>query len=954
MMLRCTIILLSIAAFLQPLRAQYEHLYENWRWAHFTTKSGLPSNTIEGIVETKDRTPWVITPQGLAWYDGYQWKQVVLDTILPDRRIRQALPFKDGLIVNIGGRLWRGNQYGFQRMLLNSKVDSGFVSSICPTDHGTILCSVEYEHVSQLFSIGESSISMIPSPPPGKLFYTRSTIWLLGEGNDAKHHIYRYKDGTFQKVKAETGQPNAIRAIVENSSGVGVLAMDAPKGSIGLWEYRSDSDFKYSATERNQPVRCLDISEKDEVIVAYESGAIHMRIDYRWMNIKPISRQMQNILSVKYRDNGDLWIGTEDGLYLHKRGSSIWSQSQNDFSDVSNVVMELFRSSRGEVWTGTMDGVIVTDIDGRTRHLNTVNGRPLGLITGINEDGNGDIWIVSGAGFKGAYCWDGQSWKHYSFRSKDIGYHKIRKDNSGRLWFLGLGESAEDPAGYILDGRRMLRIDSIYSLPSNRVYAFQQSQEGILWFGTANGLVKISEMRTRIWDRDDLGKNPKVFTLAIDSTGSVWFSTFSALLARITPDDSLEWVWRNDELYNYQQKIWDLVVDSSNILWLATTKGLYSYSNEIWTNYNVRTGDPVRELRVVLPLQENVLVGGHGIGVRSMIRNKNSIPLIVSIMKPMIDQQTVHCSWNVASLWGAIPSEQIETRYKLEDAQWSEWSTIRDIVFSDLESGEHHFLVQAKDSFGNKVVVSNSVSFYVEPPVLMRPIFALPLLGMFIAIIVLLYRYRKAQRINALQILNQRTRIANDLHDEVGSNLASVALISARLLKDESLPDFVREQLSAIRETAAKTSDFLRDIVWYVNPRYDSFMSLETRLREIAGRMLQDQDVRIEMNNTGTADERFVESRRSIILMFKEIIHNIVKHAQASTVIIQCDYSRDEFLLNVKDNGVGFNPETTRYGSGLLSIKRRARETGAELNIRSNLGEGTTITIIFRTNATDL
>lgn len=947
-------ITLILLLFTAPLSAQFEQLYENWRWAHFTTKDGLPSNHIEEVVETKNNTVWVITPEGAAWYDGFRWNSIYIDSLLADRHIRQMLPFKGKLLVNAGGRLFFGDQMGFTRITMNPRLDSGFIRSICPIDNESFLCTIEYDQIALLVKVTGTKAEVLDSPSPGKLFATRSASWFLGHDQEFMHHLYQYENGNFTRIKAETGQPNAIRTIVENEDGEGVLAMDAPKQSIGLWEYSHNKQFTYSESERNQPIRCLDISQKGEVIAAYESGEIHVRHEGKWGKIHPLPSQLQNVLTIKYRSNNDVWFGTEDGLYLFKRSVSIWSTNSTTFSDLRNVVMEVFRSSDGDIWIGTMDGVEIQSANGEKSFVKNIMGQSLGLVTGINQDKQGRIWISSGAGFHGAFCWDKKQWVYHKIHHSDIGYHKIRKDKSGALWFLGLGIRANDPAGFILENNRWLRIDSLYKIPGNRLYDFDESVKGVKWIGSSMGLTRIKNNIVSNWGREELGRSPKVYSLAVDKSENVWFSTFSPLLGRISENDSLDWIWTNDEVYHYEQKIWDLVVDESDVLWIASTKGLYSYNDEVWTNYNMQTGVSLKELRTVLPTNEKVYIGGHGIGFRSMTRFQSIAPIRIIISRPIVESNDLYCSWHANAFWGGLASGQIETRYKIDSGEWSAWGSEREITLRGLRSGDHVLTVQGKDSFGKVRFYTSTAEFYVEPPVFLRTYIAIPFTVLFLLLVFSVVRYKQAQKAHALQIYNQRTRIANDLHDEVGSNLASIALISRRLWKDESLPAILREELEIIRESAAQTGDFLRDIVWYINPQYDSFMSLETRLREIAGRMLRDLAVQIDMSNTSGEGEPFVENRRNIILMFKEIVHNIVKHAQSSFVIIQCERSKEHFRLSVKDNGVGFHQEVTRSGSGLLSLKRRARDAGAELIISSKLGEGTTITITFMSNVPTL
>jgi len=946
---------LCLLVIVSPSDAQFEHFYENWRWAHFTTKTGLPSNAVEEIIETDDGTVWVSTTKGIAWYDGYRWNHVVVDSQFPEQHVRKIEPYYGGKIFALlSGALYIGNKHEFLKINLPHYSETGTIKSVCTIDSVSYYCIYENADSAYLLKIKKESVTIVKSPSPHKLFKAESTIWFLAEGEDGYNGIYKLQEDSSIQVISQLIRPNAIRNIVENKKGCGLFAIDAPKQNIGLWEYDENKKIKYSNSERNQPIRTVDISETGEIIVVYESGEIHLSKAGIWSNISPLPKQMLNIMTVRYRANDDLWLGTEDGLYLFNRQQNLWSKNNSPFSDLKNVVMDIFQRRNGDVWVGTMNGIEVLKRNGKNLAITNIDGRLIGLVTGINEDINNHMWISTGAGFKGAYEWNGKQWYWHSIDSNKINYHKIRKDNSGRLWFLGLGENRHDPAGYILSDHKWLKIDSIYDLKNNRLYAFCESKSGTKWFGTNNGLTRVKEGKTRHWRKESLGKSSKVYTLTVDDNDNVWFSTFSPQLGKITVNDSLIWIWKDDEVFNYRQKVWDLSFDSTGVLWAATTRGLFRCFNSTWSNYSYETGMYIRELRVVLPTGEKIFVGGHGIGLRSIDRRQIGSPIKIFILKPIIESNDMYCSWEATSYWGSIPSEQIETRYKLNSGLWSNWSTQSDVVLKSLHSGLHILNVQAKDSYGNIYDENNVVSFRIEPPIMYRPAYLIPFVIMLSIVGITLVRYQKAQHTNKKLIQNQRTRIANDLHDEVGSNLGSIALISQRIGRSESIAQTIKDDLAIITETTLQTSEFLRDIVWYINPRYDTFMNLEARLREISGRMLRDMDVRVFMADNVKQDDKFIEGRRNIILMFKEILHNILKHARATKVEIHCDSNPNMFVLSVKDNGVGFNQEMSFNGSGLLSLKRRTQEVGAKLKIISQKGEGTEVIIIFQTNANTL
>lgn len=934
--------------------AQFERFYENWRWSQFTTASGLPSNYIENIIETKEGTPWVATPNGIAWYDGYRWTETIVDGTISEKNVRSIEPFTGKKIfVILANNLYVGDQYGFDKVTISLFNQSGKVTSVCGIDSKSFLCVYELKDTTVLLRISGSHISKEISPAAGKIFRAGNTIWLQGASQFALNTIYRRTPSGYSRASKKISYNLAIRDIVENDSGMGAIALDAPKQNIGIWEYNVNGTPMYSLSERNQPIRSISISNSGDIISAYESGDVHIRANNIWNNLHPVPKQLINTLSILYRKNGDIWVCTEDGLYLFRMHEELWSDRGNSFSDLKNVVMEIYRSRNGDLWVGTMNGVEIHKTNGAVEYISSILGSEIGLVTGICEDGAGNIWISTGAGFHGTYQWNGKKWKRY-LASSGICFHKIRRDSKGRLWFLGLGVAPGDPPGYCLENGKFLRIDSLYDVQFNRIYAFGEGKNGVLWFGTNQGLVRIKNGELKQWGRSTLGKNNKIFTLAIDNSDNTWFSTFSPELAKIGTNDSIEWVWRADDLHNYRQKVWDINVDREGILWVATTKGLFRYCNETWTNYSYEKGLNIRELRVVSSYDSIIYIGGHGIGLRSIKKERHFAPIHIYMSKPIIEENIAHCSWNAFSFWGVYPSESIETRYRLDSGDWSEWGERNSIVLERLSSGNHDLDVQAKDKYGNIQTSEGNSTFYIELPVYLRSYIAGPFLAMIGIILYFIYRYKKAVKIHKKALEDQRTRIANDLHDEVGSNLGSLSLLSQKLERVQGLPARVARDLKIISQTSLQTSDYLREIVWYINPRYDSFMNLEARMREIIGKMLQDYTLKVEMENQAGAEVTMLESRRNIILMFKEIIHNIIKHSRASAVEITCIRRTRYFFLRVKDNGVGFEQDEIRNGNGLLSLKRRAEDIGSQLSISSHRGEGTEIIVVFSGTTTDL
>ncbi len=188
-----------------------------------------------------------------------------------------------------------------------------------------------------------------------------------------------------------------------------------------------------------------------------------------------------------------------------------------------------------------------------------------------------------------------------------------------------------------------------------------------------------------------------------------------------------------------------------------------------------------------------------------------------------------------------------------------------------------------------------------------------------------------------------RTRIAGDLHDEIGSNLSSIAMLSQLLEKNSTLQDRDRRRLRSINQVARQTALSMRDIVWFVNPVNDSLEKLFAKMRETANVMLDPIEFSFKTPHDAMSFETDLNFRRNLFLVYKEILQNIVKHAQCSRVEICIKSHDNSFEMQVEDDGIGFEINGANSGNGLRNFKQRAREMMGEITIESSEGRGTRI-----------
>ncbi len=190
-----------------------------------------------------------------------------------------------------------------------------------------------------------------------------------------------------------------------------------------------------------------------------------------------------------------------------------------------------------------------------------------------------------------------------------------------------------------------------------------------------------------------------------------------------------------------------------------------------------------------------------------------------------------------------------------------------------------------------------------------------------------------------------RTRIAQDLHDEIGSNLSSIGLLSQLGLDAAHDSRAMRTELEEIRRVATQTADSMHDIVWLISPGTKSGGDLVSRLRETAGRMLGGLDWTLHTDGVASRRSPPLELQRELFLVFKEALHNIRRHAGAHRVEISLTAAGRNLTLRIADDGCGFDSASVRRGHGLASMQQRAAACRGRLAVESRPGGGTVLTL---------
>jgi signal transduction histidine kinase len=285
--------------------------------------------------------------------------------------------------------------------------------------------------------------------------------------------------------------------------------------------------------------------------------------------------------------------------------------------------------------------------------------------------------------------------------------------------------------------------------------------------------------------------------------------------------------------------------------------------------------------------------------------------------------------------------------------EWSDTSSLADINLLNLSPGNYELRVKAffpSTSYSPKEI---KFPFQILPPWWQTWWFriALGILIIGISIIgVRIYYLRKLEKQKALSekqqaIEKERTRIATDMHDDLGAGLSRIKFLSETIgiKKQKQLP--IEEDITKIRQYSHEMIDKMGEIVWALNEKNDSLSDLISYTRSYAVEYLSQNGIQCTVNAPEQLPSSFVsgEFRRNVFLAVKEILHNVVKHAQANHVSITI-ISGDNLNIKISDDGIGFDRKNIRpFSNGLTNIEKRMKDIGGNMEIENK--EGTTVNL---------
>jgi signal transduction histidine kinase len=263
------------------------------------------------------------------------------------------------------------------------------------------------------------------------------------------------------------------------------------------------------------------------------------------------------------------------------------------------------------------------------------------------------------------------------------------------------------------------------------------------------------------------------------------------------------------------------------------------------------------------------------------------------------------------------------------------------VEYASLRPGKYTFKVRAA-MLGAETETGEEATliFRILPAFYQTFWFYLLIACVIFALVYTFYKYRLR---HALKVERMRARIASDLHDDIGSTLSSISMLS-EMAKNQDKEEILTKALGRIGENSRDMLNSMDDIIWSVNPQNDSIHSLFVRLREFAIPICEAKNITLNMDVEEDVNSMKLEmdERRSIYLIVKEAINNAAKHSECESLVVTF-VNNYHLEISIKDDGCGFDTTLSTARNGLANMKRRAKQIGAELNIKSGKKSGTTI-----------
>lgn len=972
------VLLIASVAIPIALRADVPRSHQAW-----STEEGLPEASVHQVFQSSDGYLWLATEGGVARFDGSAFKVLRHET-------NSAFASNDisAIAQDSSGALWFGTADGLVQSrgsVLRSYSErdglpsSAIISLATDTDGSLlVLTSRGLAHFDgsrfRPVPFTDGTIVALQAAPSG-------TVWLLTSGG-----IRRYEHGV---IARQTPFSIAPSGAADDETILGLQF--GPHSAVWTRSVRSivirlPGFERVLETGRDLP------SSRITTLYVDRQGTGWIGTNRGLFTLEPLpkatvqavySLRAESILSITEDREGNVWVGTEtSGLHVLRP-----RKFRSEPAAAGEFVTAGAKDSGGALWFGTRE-------DGVRRILNGIAQQPVPIaaltspvVLSMAPGDHGDVWIGTPDGLNHLA---GKRVQQYSSSNglPDDFVRSVLVDLGGTVWAgtrRGLAR---------IDGVKIATLthadglgsDSIGPLIEPAVKTAASMRSGLpsadLWVGTSAGLSHIEGTHIHNFSPSQEAARNVVSAIAEDDDGSLWVGLHGEGLShftngRFTPIASSA----------LPPEITALFVDHHGSLWLRGVRGIYHVSLaelHMCTGQSARCSLNVAQYGVAdglpsdaAPMQGMPSIWRAGNGELWFATPKgiavvnpahlpfNLIPPPVVIERFIIDESDVplgqqdtqvgtghnRYTFDYAALSYTLPAKN-RYRYMLEgfEHNWVDAGTARTASYTSLPPRQYRFRVQAQNNDGVWNEAGAELRFHILPPIYRRWWFyilaLLAIAGLAAAIFQL--RLRSVQRRFAL-VLNERNRMAREIHDTLAQDLVSVSLqldIANQMLRTSDIEQ-AKSQLESTRKLVKDGLEAARQSIWNLRANAAEG-SLPTRLTALAKRYSGEaHPPSLKIGGAYRKLASYLED--DVFRIAQEGLANAYHHATATEVLVHLHYDSDTLRLSVQDNGRGFRPAaaTNLDGHyGLRGMQERATSIGAALTIVSNPEEGTSVTLV--------
>jgi signal transduction histidine kinase/ligand-binding sensor domain-containing protein len=952
-------------------------------------EQGLPQNKVTAVVQTRDGYLWMGTYCGLARFDGIQFT-IFDDNNTPELRssritslfeaddgslwigtesgdvcqyrdgIFKAAPqlphWRDGKIYAItaddSGDIWLLNEAGELARVRDGKVlspSAGLVAKVVALVRGrdkTIW--VNREGVVSSLKNGKLSVEVTTNTYVQGFCAARDGgLWVACNGG-----IRKWKDGQWgDDLGAAPWGWGVIQNFVESSDGI----LQAGTSDFGLWlilQQRTNAPVLHFSRTNGLPSDwIISLCEDREKNLWCGTGAGLVVV--RPNNIETISPpdkwKGRPVLSVLPAPDGALWIGTEGaGLYRLQNGT--WTNFDETQGIRNPYIWSLAADGSGNIWAGSWGGGLFVQKDNLFQVAPGLENflLPTPALLALRDE----LWIGTTAG--ALRYQNGKIERFNEIAGQQLGdVRAIAEDKSGALWFGTAGEGLVR----VQNGnfRRFKKTDG---LSSDFIECLHFADDGALWIGTfGGGLNRYKGGKFAVINRRQGLPNGVIGHIEPDGRGYFWMSSYGGILraserdlnrcadGNLTEAQFLSY-GINDGLPTLEcseglQPAGGKTADGR--LWFPTAKGLVVVDPAGVQMNPLPPPVFIEQLRV----DDKIFANGKAVG-----------PLKIPPGRHRMEFEYTGLSF--------VAPEKVRFKCRLDnfDLDWADAGTKRVATYSYIPPGHYRFHVIACNDQGVWNETGATLAFETLPYFWQTTWFRV--LGGLATVLVasgavwfdtrrrMRRRLERAERQRDIE--RERSRIARDIHDDLGSQLTRITMMSESARGDLGNPSRAATGLERIYDTARELTRSMDEIVWAVSPRHDTLESLATYLENFAHDWLATAGIRCRLDLPVQFPEWQLSSemRHNVFLAFKEALHNAVKHSGSSEVLVRFAVGEKSFELAIEDNGRGFaaneKPEEVSpargraaSGNGLDNMHRRLAGIGGRCEIQSAPGSGTKV-----------